>query len=258
MKNLFVFAEGMNVISLREQKKWLLNEIDTIIKNRGDYIDNKIVIKIPNFTEYIILNTLQSLEDVRKIVEKEFPTSTPKPKKLLNTSCRFTKRITGEDIYYYKPYIKKKQKLLELGKCYYKDNFLITGNYLVKLKENKKDSEGYIPNYKQFFKGDFIESKIIAETFVGYEFLNKDEHFSEYPTCHILTKHNEHYFLDIRFVDIILGFYPNSKMYTAIGGMTIFKINNKIIGLIAPLKPVLGNIEDFPIIIQKGYKKCYE
>lgn len=72
-KEIIKFSFMNNLMTLKEQKVYLLSEIDRALTRLDVTSDNKIIITIPNLTVYKINPTIESLEAFKKMVIKKFP-----------------------------------------------------------------------------------------------------------------------------------------------------------------------------------------
>jgi len=169
-------AEGEK-LSLKEQKQYLIKEIDTAIKAAkheeipwgekptlsqlvGDspgaqeiYQKLKkkygtVTIEVPGDGKFTVLNTKQSLEQFKKVARR-FPTVkwkiTEPGKKPVKVPSPMGKRMT--DVEYYNPFRPRKQKIItakhESQRQYYVNGYYSQGHYMVKTKSKPESKFGF-------------------------------------------------------------------------------------------------------------------
>lgn len=245
-----------SILSLKEQKKYLIDAIDEAIKlapeaegfvSKGEGVNaidaykiNKekfgtIKIEIPGDGTFNVLNTKQSLENLKKnahyfptssYVKKGTKESLPKPS---------NKRIEGEgEVYYYNEYRTRKQSpiIQEKGLNDYYDKKLgwySNGRYAIKTEKpnfeiKQQDFSDIIP-YK-----NNIPAKINGEYYIGLGT----------PAVDLIDESGNHISLNAKYVDAILSKFPNSNIYTdkenPFNNPVLFKSGKDPVGVIMPIK----------------------
>jgi len=272
------------LISESEKKKQLLIRIDNAIKNSAfDMVENEdrtetpdeyiwvnqsealnqqykkyrnnkekygiVIFQVANDCIYTILNVKENLRLFKKVVIKSFPTTKNTKKTSKKSIPRISnKRTQGEDTAYYKPFIKRTQRIkADIRKNYYELGYYTNGSYMVKVDKKPADinfdsidSEKIQSILDEY--SNAVSSKIVAE-FTSFSLL--------FPVCaHVVTQNEQkHFALNTNFVDIILTSHPTAKTKTILSsGMTFFVVKNEIVGLLMPLALIdkdykLGTLE---------------
>lgn len=277
-------------IPLKEQKKYLLDNIDEAIKNAkkepniqyktmttgGEYPEEKqyidtslsdtVTIDVPGDGTFTVINGKDQLKNFKDIVSKEFPTKTETGPKYFSPSLPSQRatgaRITGEDITYYNEFKPRKSDIItdkpddgSISKnMMTKDGFFTNGHYAIKIKKDEvpKLSKGsLLSDYDKNFSAIFPKGLQPAKI-VGE--LSEGRSEKDIPKAHVVSKDGTDLIYNARYIDVILSKYPDAKPFTKPGEETsilLFKKGNEVVAGVMPLK--LG--EDFSISSFKAETK---
>lgn len=265
-----VSEPGAGTLKPTEQKKWLLEEVDTAIKEAPDEQEAKgdkawILFQVPGDGEFTVFNNKTTLREFKKKAEK-FPTTPGPAFKLAGPAStkRSEKRLKGFEGWYYNPYKPRKANLIESPadggahgkpKQYYNGGYYSNGAYIVAVPSKPKlkhpvatatkiaedDQETWqAPDLKKFVdevagKKGYEEATIAGEFYYGSDFDSKDD-----VDVHIKAAHGEDVVLNAEFLDSFLTLHPKAKPFIRQPGAdegptryVLFKDGGKVVGIIA-------------------------
>jgi hypothetical protein len=248
-------GQGEPPLAPKEQKKWLLGEIDKAIKKAGTEkaIEDPgyITFHVPGDGDFTIINTKESLKDFHKRAKSTFPerfqakipTSLSFADENIDVAHRVSlrpastspsqKRLSGEGVEYYNQFQpRKKSALIEGAHRAYVDGFYTDGSYMVKVAKSKVKKSldaDYLPDIP-----DLIDAgkKAVPAVMVG-EYKTE---FAEEPLSHAMTADEEiHVEVDPKYIDNVLTLHPGAKPFINPDSLVLyFKEGDEVVGLVMP------------------------
>lgn len=224
----------------KEQKKYLLAEIDKAIKRAPEVedakFDAKITIHVPGDGDFTVLNDKVTLQEFKKRA-RSFPATALPSKGVRKPSmpplkARIKAGGVGE---YYNVFKPRKQALIEskTRQHWTKEGWFTEGNYAVKLPSKPKTKHPLISGEEAVAidrvmpQGTRIPARILGET--DWEF--------EGPIAHIVGKDGTELFAPANQVDAILTQHPKAEPFIINAKQpVVFEKAGKPVGLVAPIK----------------------
>jgi len=276
-----------DALTPKEQKKYLISEIDAAIKgakegprdiikkitkdtmsfekseiadhNAKAYQNNidkygTVTIRVPGDGDFTLINNKSSLTQFKKIARK-FPLNALPPKTRTVSQKPLAKRITGEGIEYYNPFRPRKQKLIEIKKTrgnIWKEPYYSDRGYIIKLSGKPKfkykvTKEG--PNIKTYIKEALADKEYGRAEIKGEAYVG---HEKDSKTIADVVVRDKHIPIQTKYPDHILAEYPKAKVYAKDDkSAVLFKDNGKVVGIVMPVTDA-GAID-----LVAGHKRLY-
>lgn len=250
-------------LSPKEQKEYLLKEIDAAIKNAPDeqvyksdsskredilavYEGNKaefgvVEIHVPGDGSYTILNTKSSLEDFKKRANG-FPVSELRPVDRSKVSVPRPKRPEGLEGEYIKDPYKPYSKTLEIKKgdkkWFKQDGYSSNGGIIIK---------GDVKGTPSIERDPGSVKRIINSLVIGKKAEDITEHYDSngYHSSFIFVEAGgDQGIFNSDYFDAVLTRYKNADIFLGKAGpyeSAIFKDGDEVVAVIAGLKPFSGD-----------------
>jgi len=244
-------GEGEPPLPPKEQKKWLLSEVDSAIKEAGTKQAKEdpgtIPFHVPGDGEFTILNTKESLRDFRKRAEKAFPDKIRKPiiiRKPAKKPAPSKTRLSGEGVEYYNEFQPRKvSPLIELKdrNRYYTQGYYSDGAYIIKTPKSKVKKE--VKDEAKDLKNILSAGEKAKPALIVGEVKTE---YGEEPYAHVMTVDEKyHATFDPKYIDNILTNFPDAKPFMkADEPMLYFKVGDEVVGAIAGFRGREGTISD--------------
>ena len=239
----------------KEQKTYLLNEIDVAIKGAKSGRDiegtpEKITFEVPGDGKFTIPHSKENLEEFKKKVNSGFPTTTetgPRPLKSLPTG-RSSGRISSEDVSYYNEFKPRKTGL---------DTWIRQANRNEKTAIHST-KDGFItdtriavlPNKKvpALLNDDLDVHSLVGED--APEIIKVAEFKSPNgtePLAHLVNAEGKDIFANPKLMDVVLSEHPDAKMFAEGDGSPIAFRDKKgnLVGAIMPIVDGTGATTDW-------------
>lgn len=276
-------------LTAKEQKEYLLSEINTAfkaakkeldyrktIKGKPGHMDTyeytdpgKVVIEVPGDGKFTIKNTKEALAAFKKLVsspqhgmpsEKGPTFKLPQPKAPKKPTGR---RISSDGVVeYYNEFQPTKGKVVESEQQDYRDGFFVSGPYMVKMAKPKlkKPITGIRGLGEKVVLSDWAQERFtkkhepaeIVGQFAAGEFV------SGQPMVHLRTESGTNQAANAKYVDHILSVHPNAQPHIA-GPEELIVFTDKagkVVGVLGGIKPN-KNEPVLPGIANKRYRDIY-
>lgn len=256
-------------LTLAQQKKYLVAEIDTAIKAAPETGDGKVIIEVPGDGVFTITNNKQSLQNFKKAT-RGFPAAKMKPikpgAKRVKIPTPLGRRLKGVE--YYNPFRPRKQKIIvaedETQRQFYVSGFYTDGHYAVKVKEKPAVKVPYKPitkelksNLKSILTPGKDETPV--ETMREYAFEDSDTYGRNFGAyVHAVSEKGRHLIINAQLIDVVLTEHPKAKI-TMAGNQLFFKKGNQVVGTVMALRREgegeEGDLEGIHEVAQGGYRE---
>lgn len=273
-------TEEKNVVTPKEQKKYLVSAIDDAIREapentkleykvipNGEYktvqaVDTSktpsITIDVPNDGSFTIVNDKYHLRDFKKMVDRKFPV-VDKRDTIPRPSTKATdKRIAIEGVEYYNQFTPRKQELITSKidkdvpaktRNFYDENigWYSTGHYAIKTEKPigiQYNSQSEKPiDIKRIIPDNKVKAKIVGEFHRGLR-----DKSGEPVGAHIIGADGGQVVVNASLVDAVLTKYPNAEVFLAENhpehAAILFKDKGKPVAVISPFQGTLESVQE--------------
>lgn len=257
-------GEEKKTLTLKEQKKYLIDHIDKAIEDAPDKVEvirdrsridfektPSVIIDVPGDGKFTIVNSKKALEAFKKKVKRKFPATLEEKKPKAPSMKPTGKRIVSEGIKYYNIFRPRKQSPIVKGKTdispysirYTSDGFFSNGAYGIKIEKPAGLETDKTIAIKNNVPANLRPATLLGEFYFGL--------FKEPPKVHLKTAEGKDIILDTSYVDAILTKYPEAKAYCKKNATpknpVVFKEGDKVVGIVMPYETkadVLKGFED--------------
>jgi hypothetical protein len=212
-------GEGEPPLPPKEQKPWLLSEVNKAMKEAGTERavedPGTVTFHVPGDGEFVITNTKEALREFHKRAKKTFPTKIQKPiiiRKPAKKPGPSKYRLAGEGVEYYNEFRPRKvSPLIELKhrNRYYTQGYYSDGAYIIKAPKSKvkKEVKPDAPDLKNVLAaGEKAKPAIIVGEF-------KPE-YDDNAFAHVMTADEKyHAAFNPEYIDNILTNFPDAKPF---------------------------------------------